>query len=58
MATIQNLMGTYLTKDEAASLYQHILKFAPPLTQPTPFNLSIELSNYATQSYVTAAINN
>ena len=58
ITNIQSIINTHLSKTEAAALYQHILQFASPLTQPTPFSVGIDLANYATQSYVTTAINN
>ena len=57
ITNIQNLINTYLTKAEAAALYHHILQFASPLTQPTPYSLSVDLTSYATQAFVATAIN-
>ena len=49
ITNIQSIINTHLSKTEAAALYQRILQFTSPLTQPTPYSLSVDLANYYTQ---------
>jgi hypothetical protein len=66
ITNIQSIINTHLSKSEAQLLYQKILQFSSPLSQPTPYSVSIDLANYYTkvdadnkiQTDITNAINN